>query len=189
MIEQIFPTLLYKTNLSDIIDNEILYQRALHYKNTVTPNCTWDCDTFTTINVVNLAFDRAFDTLVKQCSNHVIEFSKEFGVESNEATCLDAWVNVAGPGNYQEYHLHSTSHFSLAYYVKAPENCGNIVFKSHEPDMFPLPVSKANYANYKHIYHVPKVGDLVIFRSNLLHMVQKNKSNEDRVSVSMNFVL
>jgi uncharacterized protein (TIGR02466 family) len=85
--------------------------------------------------------------------------------------------------------MHSNNHFSAVYYIKTPENCGNIVFKKDSLDeMFPLPIDEYNeVASYSTRFITPKSGVLIIFKSNIQHMVEKNKSNNDRVSIAMNF--
>jgi uncharacterized protein (TIGR02466 family) len=98
-------------------------------------------------------------------------------------------MNVSTKGDYQEYHNHPNCHFSLAYYVKAPENSGKIVFKSHEQDMLPLPVAKYNDYSSTVVSIKPKESMMVAFRSNLLHMVEQNKSDEERISITMNFIV
>jgi hypothetical protein len=55
--------------------------------------------------------------------------------------------------------------------------------------MFPLPASVYVPSNYKTCTYTPQESMLLIFRSNLLHMVEKNKSDEDRISISMNFTV
>jgi len=42
-------------------------------------------------------------------------------------------------------------------------------------------------ASYKSCFYTPKESMILIFRSNLLHMVEKNNSDTDRISIAMNF--
>jgi ectoine hydroxylase-related dioxygenase (phytanoyl-CoA dioxygenase family) len=55
--------------------------------------------------------------------------------------------------------------------------------------MFLLPIESENYNTYKTFSLRPIEGHLVIFRSNLKHMVEKNISNESRISIAMNFIV
>ena len=91
----------------------------------------------------------------------------------------------------QEFHIHPNHHFSLVYYVSVNDNSGNIIFRSPESatDMFMLPSGNETLASMKTVSIKPEVGTLLIFRSNLLHMVEKNKSNQPRVSISFNVSL
>ena len=44
-----------------------------------------------------------------------------------------------------------------------------------------------NKISYPACWYEPENSMLLIFRSNLIHMVEKNNSNDDRISISMNF--
>ena len=196
-----FPTLVYKTNIAEVLSgdyNKKLYDKAKEYQETYKTNSTeWRCDTFNTLDNVDLTNEPLFEELIKFCKLHVVEFSREFGPKVNQKTgipdvvCDSAWINITPPGEYQEYHYHSSSHFSLVYYIKTPENCGDLVLRSHEShmNMFPLPVMRKVVANTSTCSFTPIESQLVIFRSNIMHMAEKNKSNEDRISVAMNFTI
>ena len=194
IVEMWFPTLIYSCNVNEIIgpeDNEKFYKKALEYKENIPQISDWRCDTYNTIGTVNLHTVDLFKPLVELCKIHVLAFSKQFGVVSEQITCRESWINVAAPGDYQEYHIHADRHFSLVYYVKTPKDCGNIVFKSQDAvfDMLTLPTSGLVPGNMKSAYYTPVESNILIFRSNIIHMAEKNKSNEDRVSISMNFTI
>lgn len=188
-----FADLIYCTNIGQYKDfNDYFYNLVVESKKQNTnPLTDWRCDTFNTAKFLNLNNDKNFLIVLDNIKNEVVKFSKTFGVLTNNAVCTESWINLAEPGNYQEYHMHAASHFSMVYYVKAPISGGNIVFKSHEAmtDMFPIPADLITPANSKTYSYTPKDNDLLIFRSNLNHMVEKNMSQEDRVSISANFYL
>ncbi len=121
----------------------------------------------------------------------MLEFSKEFGVSKplDSLECTDFWFNVSKHGDYQEFHRHANSHFSIVYYITVPENSGDLVFQSFETntDMFSLPSNEVTDASCKTCVYEPIESALVIFRSNLIHMVKKNLSNRNRISISANF--
>lgn len=186
-----FPTIVYETVLGEPfnVENSLYYEKALEYKQNYKRNVDWKCDTYSTMDVVDLREQEEFSTLISAVKEHVFNFSRKFGVESTDLDCTGAWVNVASSGQYQEYHTHPNNHFSAVYYVKAEENCGNIIFRSPDADnMFPLPVKTLTDFSYATAFYKPVATTLLIFRSNLWHLVCKNESGEDRVSVAMNFV-
>ena len=190
MITAYFPTLIYETELS--VDNDVLAQKALTLRNNNSAlNTSWFCDTYNTIGEYDITKDLAFSNLIDQCQSHVKIFSKEYGIDAAIIKNKEGWMNVAAFNEYQEFHIHPNNHFSLAYYVNVPENSGDIIFRSPESstDMFMLPSGKESFATMKTIRIKPVVGKLIIFRSNLLHMVEKNKSHNPRISISMNMVL
>jgi uncharacterized protein (TIGR02466 family) len=192
-IDAWFPTLVYHLDLAESIDNTILKDSAYILKNKgIDLKSEWRCDTFNTIDYdhsIDQAHDSELSNLLNIVSTHVAEFAKEFGVENSAVTCTSYWFNISETGNYQEYHQHTDSHFSVVYYIQASPTSGNIVFKSFESmfDMYPIPANLKVPANFKTCFYTPANSKLIIFRSNLLHMVEKNYSNKDRISISMNF--
>lgn len=198
MIQAWFPTLIFKESLEDFKQhNQYLASKAQLLKTQFesTVNTNWACDTFNTLNTYYPAQDndQIVNSFIAVCKQHVLNFSKEFGVrkELADLECHDFWFNVAAPGNYQELHQHSNSHFSAVYYVSAEKGAGDITFKSaeHFTDMYNLPIDddKLTAASYKACSYAPINSTLLIFKSNLLHGVNKNLSGADRISISMNF--
>jgi uncharacterized protein (TIGR02466 family) len=151
----------------------------------------WLCDTYSSINNYDLTKDDLFVPMIKDLCLLVNEFAKYFGARPTHIKCKDAWVNIAPPGDYQEYHIHTESHFSAVVYLKTSPNCGDIVFRSPaaNTDMFSLPIKENLPSNYATCYYEPEDLKVIVVRSNLLHMVKKNKSNQDRISAAFNFVV
>ena len=187
-----FPTLVCVDQLPQFgEDNKKFIEKSLELLKTLPQNSAWRCDTFNTLNQYDMINDPLFAELIKNITECVKNFALEHGAKVDNISPTDAWINVAMPGQHQEYHIHTGSHFSVAYYISAAKNGGNIVFRSFEADtdMFPLPLTFENYTSYKTFSVPPVPGNLVIFRSNLKHMVEKNLSNDPRISISINFVL
>lgn len=165
--------------------------RALAVQQEVAPAHDWRCGTFATFSTeYSVLTDPIFHDLLMQSGQAVLEFAQYYGVSSTELACTEAWINIAGNKDYQEYHVHPRSHFSGVFYVAVPENSGNLVLRSHETDkdMFPLPVGKTTPASHKTFSFKPVAGELILFRSNMPHMVEQNLSEDPRISVAMNFV-
>jgi hypothetical protein len=78
------------------------------------------------------------------------------------------WVNVKGPGESIEAHAHNDASLTATYYVKAQENCGDLVIYS--------------YDGFRKIK--PKAGKLVIFPAYVMHEVETNRSDKLRISLS-----
>ena len=191
--EVIFKDLIYRDTLHEFKnDNDKFYHKALEIKNQSSMNSKWNCDTFNTYNLFDLSKDDLFVPLIQKCQTKVEEFALEHGV-TKKSKYINSWINIASEGNFQEFHRHERCNFSLVYYVKAPKNCGNLIFKKDSyDDMFRLPFDDTfnnsnKVAGFTNYYIVPNECDIVIFKSNILHMVEKNKSKDDRVSIAMNF--
>lgn len=190
-----FPTLIYESILADFKQhNEYLESKVYDIQQeSPTLDAGWSCDTYNTLFHYNFLNDQ--DTIIQSlldcCKEKVVKFAAEYGIRksTNELECIDLWFNIAKHGSYQEYHLHPKSEFSLVYYIKTNPNCGNIVFQNGNSltDMFPLVTEETTYASHRTCFYTPKDSLVLIFRSNLNHMVEKNLSSKDRISIAMNF--
>lgn len=194
-ITQLFPTSIATGSIPEVIYNQdALVGRALEIQKEV-PVIThgWNCDTYGTIKDYDLRRDPVYHTILDRMAGVAHSFAMYYGAKEPKVVCVNSWLNIAAPENYQEYHNHPNSHISLVVYLKTQKDCGDIVFESYETsssaNMYPLPVSPGNRAHQNlQTYSVePQVGNFVCFKSNLNHMVKKNKSNEVRISMAANF--
>tara|TARA_E500000178_G_scaffold354985_1_gene425951 strand:- start:3139 stop:3744 length:606 start_codon:yes stop_codon:yes gene_type:complete len=97
-----------------------------------------------------------------------------------------AIINTGGSANLR--HQHGNSTISGAYYVRAPENSGDIVFYDPRPaPVYSYPnIDKPNILNAQVNGVNPKEGALVLFPSYLDHSVNENLSNDERIVISFN---
>ena len=98
-------------------------------------------------------------------------------------------INTGGSANLR--HQHGNSTISGAYYVRAPENCGDIVFYDPRPApvfYYPTAVS-SNLLNAQVNGITPKEGALILFPSYVDHSVNENLSNEERIVISFNIIV
>jgi uncharacterized protein (TIGR02466 family) len=123
-------------------------------------------------------------------NNYIKDVFSKFGWEYNETKviCTSMWAIINKKGNFNIEHTHPNNYLSAAYYVKAPDNCGN--FKATNPNILNRHVrakaEKANELNSNSVSIKINEGDLLIFPAYLPHSVEENKSDEDRVIVSFN---
>ena len=103
------------------------------------------------------------------------------------------WFNINKQGNTNSVHIHDNSVISGVYYVSARPEQGNInVYKNHMQDF--IIASAAPMKNYTPISasciaYEPMSSKLILFPGWLPHGVERNKTDEDRVSVSFNVKL
>ena len=100
-----------------------------------------------------------------------------------------AIINTGGSANLR--HQHGNSTISGAYYVRAPQNSGDIVFYDPRPApvySFPKAINP-NLLNAQVNGISPKEGALVLFPSYLDHSVNENLSNEERIVISFNITI
>ena len=102
------------------------------------------------------------------------------------------WANINPPGGMNRAHIHPNSLWSGVYYVKAPENSGQL--KVEDPRSVALMVrprmkeGKPPQRLWREASYDPKPGRLIMFPSWLNHCVDPNNSNDIRISVSFNFM-
>jgi len=105
---------------------------------------------------------------------------------------IHSWVNINGKGSWNASHSHFIHSkpilFSGVYYVKVPQNSGEIGF--HDPrGMMACRTLDEEYLNGTPApvqFVMPSVGDCYYFPSWLEHEVRENKSEEERVSIAFN---
>ena len=102
------------------------------------------------------------------------------------------WANINPPGVYNQPHVLPNSLFSGVYYVKVPVNSGQLICNDPRPGIQTCMPTRKKGQPPKHLWreiHIqPKENRAVMFHSWLWHNVQPNQSNEDRISISFNFL-
>lgn len=97
------------------------------------------------------------------------------------------WPNINEPGESLEVHAHTDATIAATYFVKTPNNCGDlIVFSPTEG----INWSKGTLSEDKQLRVrriMPNAGKLVFFPSYALHCVEENKSDNLRVSITCDF--
>ena len=98
----------------------------------------------------------------------------------------DSWVNINNKGDSQEWHTHGTAYISGVYYHKVPEDSGDLLLKHPVPYIqqghFPTGKSVGQKVNIK-----IQSGMIVLFPSWLDHKVEKNKSDDERITFAFNY--
>ena len=115
----------------------------------------------------------------------------DWDIKSQIVKISSMWAIINKGGAANAKHHHGNSDISAAYYVRAPKDCGDIVF--HDPR--PAPVFSHPSANNPNGLNAminsitPIEGVLVLFPSYLEHSVNPNLSNEERIVISFNVSL
>jgi len=85
-------------------------------------------------------------------------------------------------------HNHPNSALSGAYYLQAPEHSGAITFRDprEQASMIVPPLAELTPWTFKTVRYQPMPGRLLIFPGWLLHAVEHNRSQSDRIVMSFN---
>lgn len=114
------------------------------------------------------------------------------GLNTNPTPFItDCWVNITKKGGKQVIHSHANAFVSGTYYVRMPEGAAPLVLTN--PNLSAnrpyIGFDQSDDTVYNRSAHVANCveGYLVLWPSNLAHYTDETKSEEPRVSVSMNF--
>lgn len=101
------------------------------------------------------------------------------------------WINVSQKYASNDYHVHNGSHYSGTFYVQCEKKSGEIKLNpnlNHNTDWMNFLTDE-----YKNAYHIhpsveftPKEGMMLLFPSYLMHKVNNNLENKERISISFN---
>jgi hypothetical protein len=107
-------------------------------------------------------------------NNYIIKNIKSIFNVSNPIID-NMWFNISKYSHKNGFHNHYAPGIPMSgiFYLKAPKNCGDIIFLN------PL---NQNYSSQI----TPRKNTLLLFPSTLYHMVDTNMSYEDRVSIAFN---
>ena len=107
-----------------------------------------------------------------------------------------SWATYTESEQKINFHTHSQSNISFAYYLLKPKNSGGIIFKSNElqnelaKNIFTSSklekslIKKANVYNSDKSMFDPNQGSIIIFPSKTPHATLPNKSSLPRISIS-----
>ena len=144
-------------------------------------------NTYNTSYTYNIWNDEDFKVLNNWVLEQVKEYSKQLNYIS-EYTCDSAWFNIYKKYDYQEKHEHSPSTFSCIYYLKAdPETSAKTWFYSKNIDGLEPQTNIKNMDTSSNITCPSIAGELIIFRSNIEHSVERQETDKERISIAYNF--
>ena len=96
-----------------------------------------------------------------------------------------SWLNYTEAGQYHHKHAHPNSFLSGVLYIKADAAKDKIYFYKDGYQQIKLPVDQWNLHNADSWWIPVTTGDLVLFPSNLTHMVE-TVQGEERISLAFN---
>ena len=183
-----FPTIIYAKDLQ--LDNRLFEREVIEWskkdKGVKRTNMIgWHSTT-------DMHKIPVFKPLVDELFKMQIEMYREEFL-SREPIIGNMWANINPPGGYNRPHIHPNSHFSGVYYIKAPQNSGEIVFNDPRSGAHMImPERVKDIKPPSHLWREVRVnpleGRMLMFPSWLWHCVEPNESNDIRISVSFNFI-
>ena len=105
------------------------------------------------------------------------------------------WININKKNDFNCLHAHPECDLSGVLWINIPKGSGNFEFVSPHSFTGSSIIGsyderfKSDTYNY-HAYQLyPKEGSMLVFPSYLQHQVERNESDEDRISVSFNLAI
>ena len=145
----------------------------------------WHSNSFKLKDTNSIQYKFAMET-----TKYVFDAIKTYGwvLEPDKVICSEMWAIINKKNNLNTIHTHPNNYLSAAYYVKAAKDCGKIKFLN------PVEMAKERYPklenptefNQNGIEIQPREGDLLIFPAYLMHGVNRNQTDEDRIVISFN---
>ena len=184
MIDAVFATPVYKSdNLYKLTNEQLDYLKTLE----VIKNKGGNFLT-TRKDIMN---DESMKDFKHWCLLNVRAFAKQLGASERTSFYItQSWMNRNPPHSYHHTHMHPNSICSCIYYVEGDKcptyfyryddrtSFGNFAFYENDKGSNAFTATKAGVMN--------EVGRLVIFPSSMVHDVDTNESDKDRVTISFN---
>jgi len=126
-----------------------------------------------------------FELILDPLSTCVEIFSEamSINIDDENIVILESWLNANPPGNVQECHIHSFTHFAFVYYIYVPSG-GHFVLDN--PLKYEWPPDIDSGSPYDDIEFNVSAGDLIMFPTNIEHHTTVNTSDEYRYSIAFN---
>lgn len=187
MIEDIFPTPLYSVELNcNILEMQSYCLDMMSKDNgrTISNIGGWQSKN---LNGVHMPLNELFEDI----EYHSNIFAKKINLKKS-VSLQNIWININGFKDYNTLHSHTHTFFSGVFYVKCPDDCGNIVL--HHPtestqqyDWQGSNFEKLGRYSYGIINPKSIENKMYIFPSWLQHDVSPNlNKNEKRISIAFN---
>ena len=177
----------------DILINEIKRMKLeTEYKKT---NFAWTGDTK---GHEFLFSNYLFSSLSAKISNSIIQYLKILEINTNKLDIYyqRSWATFTENKQSINFHTHSQSNISFAYYLSKPENSGGIIFRSNElqnevaKNIFTSSkldkslINKPNQYNSDRSMFDLEQDSIIIFPSKTPHATMPNSSGKPRISIS-----
>jgi uncharacterized protein (TIGR02466 family) len=189
IIQKVFPTLIGFSDYKDHnqIESKLVDKCYSLKEKTLSGGSAWVSNkTYNTSYTYNIFNDEDFKQLNDWVSEQIKEYANQLNY-INEFICDNAWFNIYKKYDYQEVHEHSPNTLSAIYILKAnKDTCAKTFFYSNIIDGLE-PQGTLNVDTSSTISCNPIPGRLIIFRSNVKHCVERQETDDERISLAYNF--
>ena len=185
-----FPTTIYIKDIPNSFElNKYLEQKIIQWSQqnkgvSKTNAGGWHSET-------DMNTREEYNPLTKELFNMQEEIFKKEHL-SLKPVLGNMWANINYPGCFNRPHIHPNSLFSGVYFIKTPQQSGNLMVYDPRPGVqMAMPSRKEEKLPpelWREVHYEPVAGRCIMFPSWLWHEVKPNQSNDTRISVSFNFL-
>jgi uncharacterized protein (TIGR02466 family) len=188
--EQWFSTPIFAYDLTgsglELVQNEI--SNSLEQVRKVASNTStqWGDSVVTTFNGTNDIETYNLTALNNFLFDAVQEYMNNIRYIGAPVELVESWFNFYKKDGFQYDHTHPYYRISGTYYYASNGEDGSIRFQNpnHHVHAHLFP---ADGVSMESISYAPKVGRLLLFPSWLIHRVNMNTTDHERISIAMNF--
>jgi|TARA_R110001592_G_scaffold144045_1_gene367045 uncharacterized protein (TIGR02466 family) len=184
----LFPTPIYSMDIGNVNFNKYLEKHILKWKEEDKGMQRTNVNGWHSLD--NMQTKKEYQPLIEDLYKaQKIIYEKENYL--SEPILGSMWANINFSEGYNKPHMHPNSLWSGVYYVKTPNNCGDLKIEDPKSvSLMVMPNRKEPLPSYaeREINYKPVAGRLIMFPAYLNHCVEPNKSNDIRISISFNFL-
>lgn len=181
-IDSLFPeAIIYKCKL-EIFNEEILnYIKSCEFEINEEHIYNSNCYISKKMDVFS-----DLENLKNEIEKHVQNYIYNILCFKMKYRFLNSWITKTPPKGFSQKHVHKNTFLSGVYYP-VKNNDFKIKFFKKKENFFNILLDKINIYNCTNVtYPIDEDNLLIIFPSDLSHMIEKNISNEDRYSIAFN---
>ena len=193
-IQQIFPSFIGIEQVNELVDNKAI-EEFCYKEEREDPKQKWLGGWQSTRPFLDAP---EMQPLVNVIKDRLLGIKNMYGLKDEASPILkNGWININQSGNYglnnNPPHIHANYFVSCVYYVKAEERAGDLTmiapFSNIEYCVPVASIQTNTVYNSPRWTITPEPGKLIIFPSWLMHYVDGNLSQTDRISIAFNTVL
>jgi hypothetical protein len=181
-IYTIFPTPVMKFKFHrKFNDNELAYVHKSEFK-------TYNNHSNTT-SLEYYALDKPDMKFIKKfCEECLDEYMKQIVNPANNVKykITQSWLNFSKTGESHHMHSHTNSIISGVFYFQADKSIDSIEFVNTEYKQFQIIPKEVNDYNTLQYNFPVGIYDLILFPSNVHHLVPENTGKDVRISLAFN---
>ena len=136
--------------------------------------------------------NKALNNLKKDLHTKVMNYFDKVICTDNLITpyITQSWINYTKSDQFHHKHSHQNSLVSGIFYISADKKVDSVTFyKASLDDRIKLNMTKYNIFNSSSCTFPVETGNILLFRSSLVHGVEKKKGNNERLSLSFNIFI